>query len=153
MSKLIKHNACLCLYGFLFLILSLMLTKHLKSESRNIEEEEVLKLIRECLDLREKYVFREKVVPWMNGAVQESAISDVKQNPFNFVPVEATAVSYIALPVFYHDRMILLYASGFKRCKAFVFGFVTFLMFCFDLRVAPIQNGRWCSACLRQWKW
>ncbi|XP_071927073.1 probable AMP deaminase isoform X3 [Coffea arabica] len=59
-------------------------------ESLNIEEEEVLKMIRECLDLREKYVFREKVPPWTK-VVQESATSDVKQNPFNSAPVEATA--------------------------------------------------------------
>ncbi|KAM7464557.1 hypothetical protein LguiA_032678 [Lonicera macranthoides] len=70
-------------------ILPLPTTLH---ESVNIEEEE-RKMIRECLDLREKYVFREKVAPWMKAPVGESSASDVKIDPFHFVPVEATAVS------------------------------------------------------------
>ncbi|CAI9092743.1 OLC1v1028068C1 [Oldenlandia corymbosa var. corymbosa] len=60
-------------------------------ESMNVEDEEVMKMIRECLDLREKYVFREKIAPWMKGADHEHVKSDVKQNPLEFVPVEATA--------------------------------------------------------------
>lgn len=61
-------------------------------ESVNMEEEEI-KMIRECLDLREKYVFRENVAPWMKAPVGESSASDVKIDPFHFVPVEATGVS------------------------------------------------------------
>lgn len=61
------------------------------SESINIEDEEVLKMIRECLDLREKYVFRETTAPWMKESGQDSKMKD---DPFVFVPVEATAVSF-----------------------------------------------------------
>lgn len=50
-----------------------------------------MKMIQECLDLREKYVFRENVVPWMKRSDQ---VSDIKEDPFHFVPVEATAVSF-----------------------------------------------------------
>ena len=57
------------------------------SEPTNIEEEEVCKMIRECLDLRKKYVYKEKVVPWKTEPVE--TIFD----PFHFEPVEATAVS------------------------------------------------------------
>lgn len=57
-------------------------------ESINIEEKEVLKMIQECLDLREKYVFREKVAPWMK---RSDEVSNIKDDPFHFVPVEATA--------------------------------------------------------------
>lgn len=75
-------------------------------ESLNIEEEEVLKMIRECLDLREKYVFREKVPPCTKVVVQESATSDVKQNPFNSAPFEATAHHFKM-----EDGVVHVYAS------------------------------------------
>lgn len=58
----------------------------------NVEEEE-RKMIRECLDLREKYIFRENVAPWMKATAEESSASDVKVDPFHFVPIEASAVS------------------------------------------------------------
>ncbi|XP_027346406.1 probable AMP deaminase isoform X2 [Abrus precatorius] len=54
-------------------------------ETTNIEEEEVCKMIRECLDLRKKYVYKENVVPWKAEPV--AANSD----PYHFEPVEATA--------------------------------------------------------------
>nr|XP_043607645.1 probable AMP deaminase isoform X2 [Erigeron canadensis] len=59
-------------------------------ESLNHEEEEVRKMLRECLDLREKYVFREKNVPWAQEHAGESQLSVNKSDPFRFVPVEAT---------------------------------------------------------------
>ncbi|KAI3714247.1 hypothetical protein L1987_72844 [Smallanthus sonchifolius] len=59
-------------------------------ESLNHEEEEVRKMIRECLDLREKYVFREKNVPWTESREADSRLSDIKSDPFQFVPVEST---------------------------------------------------------------
>lgn len=66
---------------------------HLNSESLNIEDEEVRRMIRECLDLRDKYVYREEIAPWMKVTVGESSVSHVNSDPFRFVPVEATAVS------------------------------------------------------------
>ncbi|XP_011006583.1 PREDICTED: probable AMP deaminase isoform X2 [Populus euphratica] len=45
-------------------------------ESINIEEEEVRKMIRECLDLRNNYVYAEKVAPWMKHSVEESTASE-----------------------------------------------------------------------------
>lgn len=59
----------------------------------NHEEEEVQKMIRECLDLREKYVFRETNVPWSQTHAGETSLSDIKSDPFRFVPVEPTKVS------------------------------------------------------------
>ncbi|KAG5604208.1 hypothetical protein H5410_025700 [Solanum commersonii] len=50
-------------------ILPLPATTH---DPGNVEEEEVLKLIRECLDLREKYVYREEIAPWMKETISES---------------------------------------------------------------------------------
>ena len=69
-------------------------------ESINIEEEEVLKMIQECLDLRKKYVFRETIAPWMKRSDQNS---NIKDDPFHFVPVEATAVSFLFYQLIGHD--------------------------------------------------
>lgn len=69
-------------------ILPLPSTMH---ESLNIEDEEVRRMIRECLDLRDKYVYREEIAPWMKVTVGESSASHVNSDPFRFVPVEATA--------------------------------------------------------------
>ncbi|CAK9172213.1 unnamed protein product [Ilex paraguariensis] len=60
-------------------------------ESTNIEDEQVLKMIRECLDLRDKYVFREKVAPWMQETGGKSSPSNVNSDPFHFVPFETTS--------------------------------------------------------------
>lgn len=53
----------------------------------NIEEEEVCIMIRECLDLRKKYVYKENVVPWKAEPVETNS------DPFHFEPVKATGVS------------------------------------------------------------
>ncbi|KAL5553976.1 hypothetical protein UlMin_041377 [Ulmus minor] len=64
-------------------------------DSMNKEEEEVRKMIRECLDLRQRYLYREKVSPWMKVAVEEdSSVSETKRDPFHFDPVEASAHSF-----------------------------------------------------------
>ncbi|XP_042482464.1 AMP deaminase-like isoform X3 [Macadamia integrifolia] len=57
----------------------------------NGEEEEVLMMIRECLALRDRYVFREHVAPWMDGTVIQSHSKELQTDPFHFEPVEPTA--------------------------------------------------------------
>lgn len=57
-------------------------------------------MIRGCLDLRERYVYRENVAPWMKAPVEGSSASGVNSDPLCFVPVEATAVSWPLLPIF-----------------------------------------------------
>lgn len=59
----------------------------------SVEEEEVLKMIRECLYLREKYVYREEIAPWMKEIMSEPKASDGKLDPFSFGQFEATSVS------------------------------------------------------------
>lgn len=44
-------------------------------------------MIRECLDLRKKYVYKENVVPWKAEPVETNS------DPFHFEPVKATGVS------------------------------------------------------------
>jgi len=79
----------------LILTYVLFLPKYFYSESINIEEEEVRKMIRECLDLRNSYLYAEKVAPWMKHSVEESTASEV--NTDHFEPFPATSVSYFQL--------------------------------------------------------
>nr|GLL34259.1 probable AMP deaminase isoform X1 [Ipomoea trifida] len=72
-------------------------------EPVNIEEEEVLKMIRESLYLRKKYVFKENIAPWMKATSGES---NVKQDPFQFVPCEATGHHFKMV-----DGVVRVYAS------------------------------------------
>lgn len=64
----------------------------MKSDSVSVEEQEVTRMIRECLDLRGKYVFRENVDPWAKST-EKTGLPEVNSDPFNFVPVEASFVS------------------------------------------------------------
>ncbi|KAD0955783.1 hypothetical protein E3N88_43510 [Mikania micrantha] len=76
-------------------------------ESLNHEEEEFRKMIRECLDLREKYVFRETNAPWTQSHVADySRLSDIKGDPFQFVPVESTKHHFRM-----EDGVVHVYAS------------------------------------------
>ncbi|KAF5205592.1 Amp deaminase [Thalictrum thalictroides] len=59
-------------------------------ERPNREEEEVCLLLRQCLELREKYVYRENAAPWMKETVLESNFSMVNNDPFHYDPVEPT---------------------------------------------------------------
>jgi len=52
-------------------------------------------MIRECLDLRNSYLYTEKVAPWMKHSVEESTASEV--NTDHFEPFPATSVSYFQL--------------------------------------------------------
>ncbi|CAH1414273.1 unnamed protein product [Lactuca virosa] len=75
-------------------------------ESLNHEEEEVRKMIRECLDLRDKYVFREKNIPWTHMEDSSLSIKHDKNDPFRFIPVESTKHHFKM-----EDGVIHVYAS------------------------------------------
>lgn len=82
------------------------LHEHVSSESTSTEEEEVRKMIRECLDLRKIYVYRELVSPWKKETVVESSASDKNSDPFHFEPVEASAHNFKM-----EDGVVRVYAS------------------------------------------
>uniref|UniRef100_A0A2N9EBX0 AMP deaminase n=1 Tax=Fagus sylvatica TaxID=28930 RepID=A0A2N9EBX0_FAGSY len=84
-------------------VLPLRTTLH---ESTSTEEEEVRKMIRECLDLRKIYVYRELVSPWKKETVVESSASDKNSDPFHFEPVEASAHNFKM-----EDGVVRVYAS------------------------------------------
>ncbi|XP_047319879.1 probable AMP deaminase [Impatiens glandulifera] len=74
-------------------------------ESRNKEEDDVWKMIRECLDLRETYVYREQVAPWLKEDIDKSHSSETT-DPLVFVPVEKTS-HYFRM----EDGVFRIYAS------------------------------------------
>ncbi|KAI8528464.1 hypothetical protein RHMOL_Rhmol12G0150200 [Rhododendron molle] len=112
------------------------------NESMDKEEEEVWKMIRGCLDLRERYVYRENVAPWMKAPVEGSSASGVNSDPLCFVPVEATAHHFRM-----EDGVVRVYAS--ENDATDLFPVASSTMFFTDmhhlLKVMSIGNVR--SAC------
>ncbi|KAM3706607.1 hypothetical protein ACJW31_03G163000 [Castanea mollissima] len=88
------------------LALRATLHEHVGSESTSREEEEVQKMIRECLELRKNYVYREMVAPWKKETEGKSSASNTKSDPFHFEPVEATAHRFKM-----EDGVVHVYAS------------------------------------------
>ncbi|XP_042052918.1 AMP deaminase-like isoform X2 [Salvia splendens] len=74
-------------------------------DSISVEEQEVTRMIRECLDLRGKYVFRENVDPWAKST-EKTGLPEFKSDPFNFVPVEASSHFFRM-----EDGVVRVYAS------------------------------------------
>ncbi|KAI4328370.1 hypothetical protein L6164_020728 [Bauhinia variegata] len=79
--------------------------KNTLHEYTSVEEEEVCKMIRECLDLRKKYVYRENVSPWKVDIEPKHTLVK-NSDPFHFEPVEATAHHFRM-----EDGVIHVYAS------------------------------------------
>ncbi|XP_057777088.1 AMP deaminase-like isoform X2 [Salvia miltiorrhiza] len=74
-------------------------------DSISVEEQEVTRMIRECLDLRGKYVFRENVDPWAKST-EKTGLPEISSDPFNFVPVEASSHFFRM-----EDGVVRVYAS------------------------------------------
>lgn len=72
-------------------------------------------MLRECLELREKYVYREETAPWMKIIEGDINVPHVNSDPFHFVPVEATSVSFLLSCI----NKWLIFASYFlyHRCQ------------------------------------
>ncbi|KAI3467409.1 hypothetical protein Pfo_024072 [Paulownia fortunei] len=115
--------------------------QNIKSDSMSVEEQEVLKMIHECLDLRAKYVFRENVAPWTKS-MEKSGLAEVKNDPFNFVPVEASSHFFRM-----EDGVVHVYAS--ERDTEELFPVASSTTFFTDmhhlLKVVSLGNVR--SAC------
>lgn len=109
-------------------------------ESINIEEEEVRKMIRECLDLRNSYLYTEKVAPWMKHSVEESTASEV--NTDHFEPFPATSHCFRM-----EDGVVHVYASEHDTVELFPVASATafFTDMHHVLRIMSIGNVR--SAC------
>ncbi|KAK7362145.1 hypothetical protein VNO77_04248 [Canavalia gladiata] len=105
-------------------------------EATNIEEEEVCKMIRECLDLRKKYVYKENVLPWKAEPVATNS------DPYHFEPVEASAHHFRM-----EDGVIHVYANKTDTEELFPVASSTrfFTDMHYILKVMSIGNAR--SAC------
>ncbi|XP_052172872.1 probable AMP deaminase isoform X2 [Diospyros lotus] len=113
------------------------------NESIYKEEEEVWKMmICECLALRDRYLYREKVAPWMKLTVGESCSSRTKSDPLCFVPVEATS-HYFRM----EDGVVHVYASENDSTDLFPVASSTefFTDMHYLLKVMSIGNAR--TAC------
>lgn len=104
----------------------------MKSDSLTAEEQEVTRMIRECLDLRGKYVFRENVDPWAKSTEKTAGIPEVNKDPFNFVPVEASSVS--------SPPLLNFFLCCFVELKPFTICQLIFLKF---LRLASSISSGW----------
>ncbi|KAJ6356149.1 hypothetical protein OIU78_004287 [Salix suchowensis] len=110
------------------------------SESKNIEEEEVRKMIRECLDLRNSYLFVEKVTPWMKHSVEESTASGVNTDHFECFPATSHCFRM-------EDGVVHVYTSEHDTVELFPVASATafFTDMHHVLRIMSIGNVR--SAC------
>ncbi|KAK6252641.1 hypothetical protein QUC31_014361 [Theobroma cacao] len=111
-------------------------------DSTNVEEEEVRKMTRECLELRDKYVYREEIAPWTKDSVTEPGTPKARSDPFHFEPVEKTA-HHLRM----EDGVIRVYASETDTAELFpVSSSTTFFTDMHHLlKVMSIGNVR--SAC------
>ncbi|RYR18003.1 hypothetical protein Ahy_B03g062644 isoform D [Arachis hypogaea] len=105
------------------------------NEPINIEEEEVCKMIRECLDLRKQYVYKENL-PWKAEPVEADS------DPFHFEPVEATPHHFRM-----EDGVIHVYANKTDTEELFPVASSTtfFTDMHYILKVMSVGNVR--SAC------
>lgn len=108
------------------------------NESINKEDEEVHRMIRECLDLRKRYLYRENVVPW-RVARADSISSEKKSDPFHFEPVEASTHCFRM-----EDGVIHVYASENDSVDIFPVASATtfFTDMHYLLKVVSIGNVR-----------
>ncbi|XP_021292923.1 probable AMP deaminase [Herrania umbratica] len=83
-------------------------------DSTNVEEEEVRKMTRECLELRDNYVYREGIAPWKKEPVTEPSTPKARSHPFHFEPVEKTAHRFRM-----EDGVIRVYASETDTVELF----------------------------------
>ncbi|KAK8522459.1 hypothetical protein V6N13_115426 [Hibiscus sabdariffa] len=83
-------------------------------DSTNVEEEEVRKMVRECLELRDNYVYREEIAPWTKETVTEPGTPKARCDPFHFEPVEKS-VHHFRM----EDGVIRVYASESDTIELF----------------------------------
>ncbi|CAM8912762.1 unnamed protein product [Rhodiola kirilowii] len=112
-------------------------------DTANAEEEEVCKMLRYCLDLREAYLYKETVAPWKKTLGKEGSLSTkIKKDPYEFTPVEASSHHFQMV-----DGVVRVYAS--KNDARDLFPVASATEFFTDLhhilRIMSVGNTR--SAC------
>ncbi|GAB4839925.1 hypothetical protein Ancab_020635 [Ancistrocladus abbreviatus] len=110
-------------------------------ETLNVEEEEVRKMIRECLDMRETYVYKEQVAPWEKSSDAENS-SGINGDPFQFHPLEATEHHFRM-----EDGIVHVYASKNDTVELFPVASATTFFTDMHQLLKIISAGNTRSAC------
>ncbi|KAG0577068.1 hypothetical protein KC19_5G128400 [Ceratodon purpureus] len=63
-------------------------------EAPSEEEEEVCRLMHECLLLRDKYLYREKIPPWVQEEITDPSTPKANPNPFKYHAEPASSHAY-----------------------------------------------------------
>ena len=63
------------------------------AETPSPDEIEVYKVLQKCLELRERYIFREEVAPWEKEIITDPSTPKPNPNPFNYEHQAKTDVS------------------------------------------------------------
>ena len=89
------------------------------------------KMIQGCLELRDKYVYREEIAPWTKEPCAEPSTPKVRSDPFRFEPVEKTAVSFFFCFILFGKTMQAFSAEYFFSNNYQVFSvFNLFVLLC-----------------------
>lgn len=109
----------------------------LVAETPSPDEIEAYKVLQKCLELREKYMFREEVAPWEKEIITDPSTPKPNPNPFYYEQQTKTEVS-----VFPYIFCILTIQHVFLLC--FLYSNFVFLP------SASFWNGWWCYSCIPQ---
>lgn len=108
-------------------------------DTATAEEEEVCRMMQECLDLREKYVFRENVAPWEKEIITDPCTPKRNPNPFHYEHEPASEHHFVM-----EDGVVHVYAN--KDAKEELFPVADSTTFFTDLhrilRIIALGNVR-----------
>lgn len=105
-------------------------------------------MVRESLELRDNYVYREEIAPWTKEPVMEPGTPKASGDPFHFEPVEKSAVRFFFLFFFflnivlkksYNISTILIEATVIKVFSVFYSVFVLFMQHHFRMEDGVIH--------------
>lgn len=62
------------------------------------DEAEVYGFLQKCLELRERYLFREEVAPWVDEVITDPSTPKPNPNPFSYTAEPKTDVMFVWEP-------------------------------------------------------
>ncbi|XP_019052864.1 PREDICTED: AMP deaminase [Nelumbo nucifera] len=83
-------------------------------EVPSADEVEAYRVLQECLELRESYVFRERVAPWEKEVITDPSTPKPIENPFSYSP-EGKSDHYFEM----EDGVVQVYANKESKEKLF----------------------------------
>lgn len=109
-------------------------------EPLNVEEKEVRRMLHECLELRQAYVYEEEVAPWNQSL--DATESEKNRDPFCFCPVEKMDHDFRM-----EDGVIHVYASENDTTELFPVASATKFFTDVHHILKVISSGNVNSAC------